>query len=84
MQESKKAFQIPATEIGDLKEFEERTFVTKKNGQETRVVLVKVKRRDVYLRYAKSDREDGFTLSQEKFRKYYCLLSSVATLAPVV
>lgn len=83
MQDSKKAFQIPASEIGDLKDFVERTFVTEKNGQETRVILVKAKRL-VYLRYAKSERADGFTVSPEKFREYYCLLSSVPTLAPVV
>lgn len=76
MQASKKTVIVPATELGDLKEFEGRTFSTKKNNQETLVTLVKVKRRDVYLSYTKAEREDQFTVTQAKFRKYYGLLTT--------
>ncbi|WDS62189.1 hypothetical protein [Pseudomonas phage D6] len=83
MQVSKKTVHVPATELGDLNEFLNRTFSTKKNNRETLVKLEKVTNRDVQLSYAKSERVDRFTISQEKFRKYYCLLSSVKVEEPV-
>jgi hypothetical protein len=76
MQVSKKTVTVPASELEDLNEYIGRTFSTKKNGQETLVTLEKVKRRDVYLSYTKADRQDRFTETQAKFRKYYGLLKT--------
>lgn len=77
MQVCKKTVYVALTEADDLKSLEGRTFSTKKNNQETLVTLVKVGNRDVQLAYTKETRQDRFTLSQAKFRKYYNLLSSV-------
>jgi hypothetical protein len=77
MQASKKTVTVPVSESEDLNEYIGRTFSTTKNGQETLVTLEKVKRRDVYLSYTKADRQDRFTETQAKFRKYYGLLKTV-------
>lgn len=77
MQVSKKTIHLSATELGDLNEFINRTFSTTKNNRETLVTLEKVTTRDVQLRFTKEERADRFTISQAKFRKYYCLLQTV-------
>lgn len=83
MQVSKKTIAVPLTDADDLSTLIGRTFSTKKNGQETRVTLEKVKRRDVYLSYTKEDRQDKFTVTQAKFREYYCLLKTITITGEV-
>ncbi|AEH03648.1 hypothetical protein AVT69_gp223 [Pseudomonas phage PhiPA3] len=62
----------PATELGDLTQYVERTFVCNRNGQVTAVKLAEVKNRNVRLEYP-GGRADSFSLPQEKFRKLYQL-----------
>lgn len=83
MQVSKKTIAVPLTDTDDLATLIGRTFSTKKNGQETLVTLEKVKRRDVYLSYTKSERQDKFTVTQAKFREYYCLLKTDKVISEV-
>ncbi|MNC17935.1 hypothetical protein D3C87_1221310 [compost metagenome] len=83
MQVSKKTIAVPVSATEDLDQYIGRTFSTKKNGQETLVTLEKVKRRDVYLSYTKADRQDRFTETQAKFRKYYCLLKTDKVISEV-
>lgn len=83
MQVSKKTIAVPLTDADDLSTMIGRTFSTTKNGQETRVTLEKVKRRDVYLSYTKAERQDKFTVTQAKFREYYCLIKTDKVVSEV-
>jgi len=70
---------IPADGL-DLsnKNYEGRIFRMVRNNELTVVRLVKVKRRDVYLEYVQGDRKDGFTRTQQEFRKFYHMVRNRA------
>lgn len=61
---------IRANELTDLKSYEGKTFITRKNSTTKAVKLVEVKRSKVYLEYT-VDREDSFSLPLNKFLEYY-------------
>lgn len=63
---------IPAASLDfNNKNYEGRIFRMVRNNELTVVRLVKVKRRDIYLEYVQGDRKDGFTRTQQEFRKFY-------------
>lgn len=61
----------PANTIADLSKHEGRIFKMVRHDALTVVELVKVKGRKVYLKKKQDDREDGFSISIEEFRKFY-------------
>lgn len=65
-----------ASTLDNLSDYIGRQFSIKRHGAEVIVRLEEVGNRDVKLAYAKSDRADRFTVSQAKFRKFYCLLTT--------
>ncbi|BBI55711.1 hypothetical protein KEN51_CDS0197 [Pseudomonas phage vB_Pae10145-KEN51] len=71
----KESKYIPATELDNLEAYIGRTFLVERNGVSTAHKLIKLSRRDVYLGYP-DGREDSFTLSINKFRKFYKLAPS--------
>lgn len=61
----------PAHMIADLTQYVDRIFKMVRHGALTVVKLEKVKDRKVYLKRMQDNREDGFSLSIEEFRKFY-------------
>lgn len=74
--QAKVTVRVPAHTLADLNDFIGRQFSIKRHGAEVIVKLDKVTTRDVQLSYAKEERQDKFTVSQAKFRKFYSLLTS--------
>uniref|UniRef100_A0AB39CDE2 Uncharacterized protein n=1 Tax=Pseudomonas phage RVTF4 TaxID=3236931 RepID=A0AB39CDE2_9VIRU len=81
--QAKVTVRVPAHTLVDLNDYVGRQFGIKRHGAEVIVKLDKVTNRDVQLSYAKSEREDKFTVSQAKFRKFYSLLTSAKVEASV-
>lgn len=61
---------LRASELGDLEEYVNRTFIIRKNGAVKAVKLNEVKNKTVYLEYT-TERQDKFSLPLNKFLKFY-------------
>lgn len=61
---------VPASELPRLERYVGKTFITRKNQTVRAVKLAEVKNSKVYLEYTE-EREDKFSISLNKFLKYY-------------
>jgi hypothetical protein len=61
---------VRASELGNLEDYVDRTFIIRKNSAVKAYRLAEVKNNTVYLEYI-GDREDKFSLPLNKFRKFY-------------
>jgi len=74
--QAKATVRVPASTLDDLNDYVGRQFGFKRHGAEVIVALDEVKRDSVILSFPKEERDDRITVSQAKFRKFYCLLTS--------
>lgn len=61
---------IRASELTDLEQYVERTFIIRKNDTVKAYKLAEVKNKTVYLEFI-GDREDKFSIPLNKFLKFY-------------
>lgn len=61
---------VRASELSNLEDYVDRTFIIRKNGAVKAYRLAEVKRGAVYLEYM-GEREDKFSLPLNKFLKFY-------------
>jgi hypothetical protein len=67
---------IRASELADLGDYVNRTFIIRKNGAVNAVKLNEVKNNTVYLEYT-TERQDKFSVPLNKFLKFYELPQKV-------
>lgn len=80
--QAKATVRVPASTLGDLDDYIDRQFGFKRHGAEIIVKLDEVKRDSVILSFPKEERSDRLTVSQAKFRKFYCLLTTAKVETP--